>query len=266
MDGILQSIVFLLCLSAPLCLTGILLLTWLLGMGIISIPGIECGTEKSKNSWTTIPALSSGMTKFIAVITGGIGSVIGFMGFLLPWFRLEIGGALEVLGERVGANIGGQMSGIAIAFYSLVGGIKMIGSEKPDANTVLIGLILILFGLLVFLIPILLGVLAALGIGMIASPLKLVNAKLTGLARIMLPLSLIGSCLICLVFSILQATIGGIGVSGSAGDVGTMMAGLQPASGFMLTVCGLLLTIFSAVTTNSIAPVIEEWAEKISQT
>jgi hypothetical protein len=264
MEGIFQSAVFLLCLFAPLALIAILGFSWLLGTGAISIPGVGRGAETSTPGETSVPAVTGGLMRFLAIVSGGAGSVIGFLGFLLPWFQLVIGGALDVLGQSLGASIGGQMSGISIAFYSLVGGIKLVGSKNPDAGTVFLGLFLILFSFMVFLIPVLLGVLAALGIGMIAVPLKLVNAKINSLARMMLILSLIGACQICLVFSILQATIGGIGISGSAGNAGTLMAGVQPAGGFMLTICGLLLTIFSAVTMISIAPAVEEWSGKLS--
>jgi hypothetical protein len=259
MEGILQVVLFSLCLLAPITLIAIIALSWMLKAGTLSLPGIG----ETKGNWTSVPLLAGGMVRFLAAVCGGVGSIVGFLGFLLPWFSLEIGGGVNILDQSLGASIGGQMSGIASAFYSLVAGFKLLGTSDADSGTIFLGLFLIVFGLLVFVIPVVLGILAAMGIGLLASPLDLVKIDMARLSRMMLFLSLAGSCLICLVFSILQATIGGIGITGSAGNVGTLAAGVVPAYGLFLTIGGLLLTIFSAVLTITIASRIEEWIKRI---
>lgn len=229
-----------------------------LGIGAVKIPGIGRREIQPGKEWTTVPDLTRKVTETFAAVISLIGTLFGFIGFLLPWVGVNAGstGGLLNLG-----GLNGTLSGIALAFQSMVAGIGLLSADVEGTTALAVGLIVV--SLLVSLIPIALLVCAAIGVGLISVPLGFIKIQIQRLARGLLIMSALSLCLTCIFFAGIQATVGGVQVGGSGGG-SSMSLGVEMANGFWVTVGGLVLALVGAVVVNTLAKSLANWAHNLT--
>ena len=189
-----------------------------------------------------------------------LGALFGLTGFLLPWVKLDIGGAGRVFDL---GGLSGTLNGIALLLQSFLAGVGLLGVEVEGAPV--LGAILIGIAVFVLLIPVALVISVVLGLGMISVPAGLLKTTVQRLARPLLFLSVLALCLTCTFFAGIQGTVGGIKIGGSEGVLGTSFSiGVELANGFWVTVGGLVLALVGAVTAYKLAARIANWAERLS--
>jgi len=253
------------CLGSICVLTPLIFMLWAglvygLGIGSIRIPGIGRQEMTPGKEWTKVPDLTRKVSEAIAAIFSLVGTLFGLFGFLLPWVRANIGAGAELFDL---GNLSGTLSGIALAFQSMVAGIGLFSVDIEGARG--LGFSLILVSLMVWLIPVALVLSAAIGTGLISMQLGLIKAQFQRLARGLLVMSVISLCLSCAFFAGIQATVGGIKVGGSEGLFGTSLSmGVEIANGFWVTVGGLVLALFGAIMATTLATSLENWAKNLT--
>lgn len=254
-----------LCLGSLCVLTPVVLLllsggVYGLGMGAIKLPGIGRQEIRPGKEWTTVPDLARKVSETVAAVISLMGTLFGLLGFLLPWVSVNVGAASDLL------NLGGlegTLSGIALAFQSLVAGVGLFSADFEGATSV--GAILIVVSLLVSLIPLALLASAAMGVGLISVPLGLVKMEIQRLARGLLITSFISLCLACSFFAGIQATVGGVKVGGSEGLFGSEISmGVEVTNGFWITIGGLVLALVGAIVANTFAGTLSNWAKNLA--
>ncbi len=260
MEGVVQFCIGSLCFFTP-----ILLLLWIgivygLGVGSVKIPGIARGEVEDGKNWTNVPNLARKGTESLAATVSLIGALFGLIGFLLPWVKANIGGAAELFDL---GSLDGTLSGIALAFQSLIAGFGLFATDIDGA--VGLGVLLIVLSLLIWLIPIAMLLSLAASAGLISIPLGLLKFEYKRLSRIMLIASIISLCLGCVFFAGIQATVGGVKVGGSEGIFGTSISmGVEVANGFWISMGGLVLAMIGAIVANTLAPSLETWATNLT--
>jgi hypothetical protein len=231
-----------------------------LGIGGIKLPGVARSELRTGKDWITVPELTRKAIEGFAASLSLIGAIFGLVGFLLPWVSVNIGAASTLL-DIGGLN--GTLSGIALAFQSLVVGIGLFSVQAEGAAT--LGLVLVMVSLIVWIIPIALLITSALGAGLISIPLGLVKAEIPRLSRLLLIMSILSLCLTCGFFTAIQATVGGVKVGGSESVFGSSISmGVEVASGFWITVGGLVLALIGAIIANTMANAIYKWAGNLA--
>jgi hypothetical protein len=232
-------------------------------MGKIKLPGIARTEARPGKEWTTVPDLTRKLTEGFAAILSLVGALFGLVGFLLPWVSVNLGASSALL-DIGGLN--GTLSGIALAFQSLIAGIGLFSSQIDIEGATALGLVLIIVSLVVWIIPVVLLITATLGAGLISIPLGLIKTEAKRLSRLLLVMSILSLCLACGFFAGLQATVGGVKVGGSEGVFGSSISmGVEVANGFWITVGGLVLALIGAIITNSIAGALSSWAGNLSK-
>ncbi len=260
MEGIIQ-----LCLGGMCVLTPVLFIVlsggaYTLGIGVVKVPGIGRQKMVAGKDWTTVPDLTRKATETLAAVVSLVGTLFGLVGFLLPWVSVNLGGSSQYF------NLGGlegTLSGVALAFQSLLAGIGLFSAKFEGAST--LGFVLIAVSLLVSLIPLALLASAAIGAGLISVPLGLVKVKIQRLAGMLVTMSALSLCLTCAFFAGIQATVGGIKVGGSEGIFGTSVSmGVEVTNGFWITVGGLVLALIGAIVANTLAATLESWVKNLT--
>jgi hypothetical protein len=254
-----------LCLGSLCVLTPVVLLllsggVYGLGMGAIKLPGIGRQEIRPGKEWTTVPDLARKVSETVAAVISLMGTLFGLLGFLLPWVSVNVGAASDLLNL---GGLNGTLSGIALAFQSLVAGVGLFSADFEGATSV--GAILIVVSLLVSLIPLALLASAAMGVGLISVPLGLVKMEIQRLARGLLITSFISLCLACSFFAGIQATVGGVKVGGSEGLFGSEISmGVEVTNGFWITIGGLVLALVGAIVANTFAGTLSNWAKNLA--
>ena len=260
MESIVQLCLGVICVLTPVLLVALSGGAYALGIGVIKVPGIGRREKVAGKDWTTVPDLTRKATETLAAVVSLVGTLFGLVGFLLPWVSVNLGGSSQLF------NLGGlegTLSGIALAFQSLLAGIGFFSAKFEGAST--IGFVLIAISLLVSLIPLALLASAAIGVGLISVPLGLVNVKIQRLAGMLVTMSALSLCLTCAFFAGIQATVGGIKVGGSEGVFGTSVSmGVEVTNGFWITVGGLVLALIGAIVANTLAATLENWVKNLS--
>ena len=260
MEGIVQLCLGGLCMLTPILMVALVGGVYGLGMGAIKLPGVARSEILPGKQWTTVPDLARKVSQGFAAGLSLIGAIFGLVGFLLPWVSVNVGAASALL-DIGGLN--GTLSGIALAFQSLIVGIGMFSVDFDGAIT--LGLILIMVSLVVSIIPIALLITAALGAGLISVPLGLIKAEIPRLSRFLLIMSMFSLCLACGFFAAIQATVGGIKVGGSESVFGSSISmGVEVTNGFWITVGGLVLALIGAIIANTMAGALSNWASKLA--
>ncbi|NOH04169.1 MAG: hypothetical protein HND47_20445 [Chloroflexi bacterium] len=260
MEGIVQLCLGVFCVLTPVLLFLLVGGIYGLGIGGIKLPGVARTEIRPGKEWTTVPDLTKKISQNLAAVLSLIGALFGLIGFLLPWVRVDIGAASDFL-DIGGLN--GTLSGIALAFQSMLAGLGLFSADIEGAAA--IAFLLILVSLVVWLIPLALLVTAALGVGLISIPLGLVKMQTPKLSRPLLIMSILSLCLACGFFAGIQATVGGVKVGGSESVFGSSFSmGVQVANGFWITVGGLVLALVGAVISNTIAEALSKWAENLA--
>lgn len=244
------------CILTPIAFLVLTGLFYLLGIGTINIPGIARREIRPNKDWITVKDLSRKSSEAVAAVVSLVGTLFGFIGFMLPWVSIDVGAASSFFDL---GDLNGTLSGIALAFQSFVAGSGLLASDFEGASVLAMGLIVV--GLLVSLIPIALLLSAATGIGLISVPLGLLKMELKRLARGLLVLSVLSLCLSCAFFAGVQATIGGVKVGGAEDLFGSSISlGAEVANGFWITVGGMILALVGAVFANTLAGSLANWA------
>lgn len=257
--------VFQFCLGTTCLLTPVLLLllaggVYALGTGAVKVPGIARREMHPGKDWITVPELSRKVTETLAVVISLVGALFGLIGFMLPWASVNIGAGGELLDL---GSLSGTMTGIALAFQSLLVGIGLLSVEVEGAIALAFGLILV--SLLLWLIPLAILVSAGIGVGLVSVPLGLLKAPFQRLARVLLIASVLSLCLTCCFFAGIQATVGGLKVGGAEELLGTSASiGVDVARGFWITVGGGILTLLGAIVANTLATGVENWAKHLA--
>ena len=260
MEGFVRLCLGIFCIFTPIL--GVILVGGVYGLGIggIKLPGIARSELRSGKDWTTVPELTRKISEGFAAGLSLIGAIFGLVGFLLPWVSVNIGAASAQL-DIGGLN--GTLSGIALAFQSLIVGIGLFSAQMEGAAT--LGLVLVIVSVIVWIIPIALLVTAALGAGLISVPLGLIKAEIPRLSRLLLIMSALSLCLTCGFFAAIQATVGGIKVGGSESVFGSSISmGVEVANGFWITVGGLVLALIGAIVANTMANALSKWASSLA--
>lgn len=256
---------FQLCLGATCLLTPVLLVllgvgVYALGIGVVRVPGIARREKDPEKEWATVPELSRKVTEIVASALSLVGVLFGLIGFMLPWARVNIGaaGAFFDLG-----SLSGTMTGIALAFQSLLAGIGLFSSEVEGA--ILLALGLILFSFLLWLILLSILVSGGIGLGVISVPLGLLKVQFGRLARVLLISSVLFLGLTCCFFAGIQATVGGLSVGGAEELLGTSLSiGVEVARGFWITAGGGVLAVVGAIVASIMATRVEDWAKNLA--
>lgn len=261
MENIVQ-----LCLGAFCALTPVLIALLIggaygMGMGGIKLPGVARSEIQPEKDWTTVPELIRKVADGFAAFISLLGALFGLIGFLLPWVSVEIGAASALL-DIGGLN--GTLSGIALAFQSLIAGIGLFSTDVKGAP--LLGVLLVLTSLVVWIIPLALLITAALGAGLISIPLGLIKIEVNRISRLLLVMSVLSLCLTCGFFAAIQATVGGIKVGGSESVFGSSISmGVEVANGFWVTVGGLVLALIGAIIANTVAEALSKWVGNLAK-
>lgn len=260
MENFVQLCLGSLCVLAPVVLVLLSSSVYALGVGAIKLPGISRQVINPKIHWITVPDLAHKVSETVAAVISLIGTLFGLLGFLLPWVSINVGAASDMLNL---GGLNGTLSGIALAFQSLIAGVGLLSADFKGASS--IGAILIVVSLLVSLIPLALLASAAMGIGLISVPLGLVKMDIRRLARGLLVTSFISLCLACSFFASIQATVGGVKVGGSEGLFGSEISmGVEVTSGFWITIGGLVLALVGAIVANTFAGALSNWAKNLA--
>lgn len=254
-----------LCLSAVCVFTPIIFVLlsggiYALGIGVVKLPGIGRREMRPGKEWTTVPDLARKASETVAAVVSLVGTLFGLIGFLLPWVSVNIEAASELFNL---GGLNGTLSGIALAFQSMVAGVGLLSADFKGATSIAAGLIVV--SLLVSLIPLALLLSATIGVGLISVPLGLVKIQIQRLARGLLIMSALSLCLTCTFFAGIQATVGGIKVGGSEGLFGSSISiGVELANGFWITVGGLVLALVGAIVATTLSGALAGWATSLS--
>lgn len=260
MESLFQFCLGITCLLTPALLILLAGGVYVLGMGLIKIPGVARRQMQPDKDWATVPQLSRKVTEILAAVISLVGALFGLVGFMLPWVNVNYGagGALLDLG-----SLNGTVTGIALAFQSLIAGIGLFSAEFEGA--VALAFVLILISLLTWLILLIILVSAAIGVGLVTIPLGFLKVRFQRLARGLLITSIVSLGLACCFFSGIQATVGGIKIGGQEAVFGTSMSmGVDITGGFWITAGGLLLALIGAIVANTLATRVERWATNLT--
>ena len=260
MESITQLCLGFFCVFTPVLLLLLIGGIYGMGVGIVKIPGIGRKETLAGKEWTNVSGLTKRVSEGFAATISLVGTLFGLVGFLLPWVSIDIGAGSSLLNL---GNLNGTLSGIALAFQSMIAGIGLLSAGVKGAAG--LGFVLIIVSLVVSLIPLSLLISAALGGGLISVPLGIIKVQINRVARFLLVMSIISLCLTCGFFAAIQATVGGIKVGGSESVFGTSMSmGVEVASGFWITVGGLVLALVGAIIANTISDALSKWAENLA--
>ena len=258
MEGLIQVLVILSCVAGPLSLILTIGVIYGIGIGRIAIPGV---IDKATDGRKGVGSFARKSIEILAGIISLIGGGFGFLGFLLPWLRVDVGASSELLNL---GSFGGSMNGIAIAFQAGSGGAGLLSSGFEGAYG--LGFTLLLISGFSWIIALLLGLATLTGVGLFTIQIGLMKDSRRLVPKVLLVIIALSLCSTCAFFSGVQATIGGIQMGGSEEIFGTTLSlGAQVANGFWITVGGLLIALVGAIAYSNIAPKIESWAEQITK-
>jgi hypothetical protein len=266
MEQLLATLLTLICLGVPFIMLVLVGAIYLLSMGTVTIPGIARQKIIPSQHWITVSEFTRKTSETIAAITSILGVIFGLVGFFLPWVQVSAGataelGALDLDLGGVG-GVSGSLTGIAVGLYALVGGVSVLSAGLDQAP--MIGIVLILIAAFIGLILLVLVICAFIGLGIASAPLKMTKINTQRLSRILLIVSTLALCLVCVFFAALQATVGGIDLGGSSSVIG-FSVGVSVATGFWITVGGLILAMTGGSIAVAVAGPFSEWADKLGQ-
>ncbi|MDX8400229.1 MAG: hypothetical protein R8K20_08265 [Gallionellaceae bacterium] len=82
-----------LCVLTPVAFLVLTGLFYFLGIGTLKIPGIARREIQPNKDWITVKDLTQKSGEAMAAVVSLVGTLFGFIGFMLQWVRIDIGAA-----------------------------------------------------------------------------------------------------------------------------------------------------------------------------
>ena len=240
MEKFSNILLAMLCIVLPFISLVFVLFAYNLGVGGISVRGVARGEADAKKHWTTVSELTEKLGQCLATTTTFLGSVLAFLGFLLPWQE--------------------STSGIALLLSFITDAFEQFDSGFEGAT--LNGMVFMLLALLMLVI--LAGLILAnlVSLGMVSIHLGYTKGENKRFSRPALIIALVGFVFSCGFLGIIQ------GVHGlSQADVDIpfqVFLDAEMASGFWFTVWGFFLALIGALFANKLAGRFAEWVESLT--